>query len=59
MPSLEGKVSETIKSRDDLYSYLGNCENGQDFVISKELVLRGTNGVGTFGGSEDHAAILG
>lgn len=37
----------------DLASYLGTCENGQSFGE-----LAGDKGVGTFGGSEDHTAIL-
>ena len=37
----------------DLAQYLGTIENGQSF---KELA--GDKGVGTFGGSEDHTAIL-
>jgi galactokinase len=38
---------------EDLAGYLGTTENGQTF---KSLV--GDRGVGTFGGSEDHTAIL-
>jgi galactokinase len=37
----------------DLAGYLATVENGQDFGT-----LGGDRGVGTFGGSEDHAAIL-
>ena len=37
----------------ELAAYLGAVENGQDFGP-----LAGDRGVGTFGGSEDHAAIL-
>jgi galactokinase len=37
----------------DLATYLACCENGLSFGG-----LRGRRGVGTFGGSEDHAAIL-
>lgn len=44
---------ENIQSREDLAGYLGTVENGQTF---KRLV--GDRGVGTFGGSEDHTAIL-
>ena len=36
-----------------LGEYLGTCENGQSFGP-----LAGDKGVGTFGGSEDHTAIL-
>lgn len=43
----------------NLSTYLGNCENGGDYIHNGHI-LRGTvkGGVGTFGGSEDHAAIL-
>ncbi len=42
-----------IVRREDLAEYLGTVENGQDFRS-----LRGEAGVGTFGGSEDHVAML-
>jgi galactokinase len=42
-----------IRSSEDLAGYLGCCENGQSFG---ELI--GDRGVGTFGGSQDHTAIL-
>ena len=42
-----------IKSLSDLAGYLGTVENGQSFGS-----LAGDRGVGTFGGSEDHTAIL-
>ena len=56
----------------NLSTYLGNIENGRDYCKSDlsagdgevpgrwSVVLKGTvqGGVGTFGGSEDHAAIL-
>jgi galactokinase len=42
-----------IASREDLAGYLGTIENGQSFGP-----LIGDLGVGTFGGSEDHTAIL-
>ena len=42
-----------IQSQTDLASYLGCIENGQNY---RSLV--GDGGVGTFGGSEDHTAIL-
>jgi len=42
-----------IRSREDLAGYLATVENGQDFGS-----LTGGAGVGTFGGSEDHTAIL-
>lgn len=42
-----------IRSTDDLAGYLGAVENGLDFGP-----LLGDAGVGTFGGSEDHTAIL-
>ena len=41
-----------------LYTYLGNCENGRDFIVPSVGVLEGSAGVGTFGGSEDHTAIM-
>lgn len=44
---------ENILDRYDLAGYLGCIENGQSF---KGLV--GKKGVGTFGGSQDHTAIL-
>merc|ERR1711865_627093 len=37
---------EHLKTKEDLYGYLGNCENGQNF----NDVLTGDKGVGTFGG---------
>jgi galactokinase len=43
----------TIRTPLDLSVYLACAENGQGF-----RGLEGDNGVGTFGGSEDHAAIL-
>ena len=42
-----------LRSREALAHYLGCIENGQTFGA-----LRGDAGVGTFGGSEDHTAIL-
>ena len=42
-----------IASVEDLAGYLGTVENGQSFGE-----LAGDKGVGTFGGSEDHTAIL-
>ncbi len=42
-----------IGSTTDLAGYLGTVENGQTFGP-----LAGDKGVGTFGGSEDHTAIL-
>ena len=42
-----------VRSADDLASYLGCVENGESFRS-----LSGHAGVGTFGGSEDHVAIL-
>jgi galactokinase len=42
-----------ISSAEDLAGYLGCIENGQTFKS-----LTGDAGVGTFGGSEDHTAIL-
>ena len=42
-----------IRSPEDLAGYLGTIENGQSFGA-----LEGDRGVGTFGGSEDHTAML-
>jgi galactokinase len=42
-----------IEGPEDLAGYLGCLENGQTFKA-----LPGDRGVGTFGGSEDHTAIL-
>jgi galactokinase len=42
-----------IHTLEDLAGYLGTVENGQSFGT-----LAGDKGVGTFGGSEDHTAIL-
>ncbi|HEY8485315.1 MAG TPA: galactokinase family protein [Longimicrobiales bacterium] len=42
-----------IRGPEDLAGYLGTVENGQSFGS-----LAGDRGVGTFGGSEDHTAIL-
>jgi galactokinase len=44
---------ENIRNAIDLSVYLACAENGQSF-----RALEGDAGVGTFGGSEDHAAIL-
>eukprot|EP00040_Diaphanoeca_grandis_P040465 m.261840 g.261840 ORF g.261840 m.261840 type:complete len:497 (+) comp43324_c0_seq1:114-1604(+) len=44
---------DNIKNSEDLMEYLGCNENGQNF---KGLI--GDKGVGTFGGSEDHTAIM-
>ncbi len=47
------QFTANIRSREDLAGYLGCLENGQTF-----RALEGDRGVGTFGGSEDHTAIL-
>lgn len=47
------QYGENIASTIDLAGYLGTIENGQSFGS-----LQGEKGVGTFGGSEDHTAIL-
>jgi galactokinase len=47
------EYAENFSSAEDLAGYLGCMENGQTY---KSLV--GDGGVGTFGGSEDHTAIL-
>jgi galactokinase len=44
---------ENVHGMADLAGYLGSVENGQPFGA-----LSGDHGVGTFGGSEDHTAIL-
>lgn len=46
-------LRKEIRSIDELASYLSCVENGESFGS-----LRGHAGVGTFGGSEDHVAIL-
>mmetsp|Transcript_88606 Transcript_88606/g.225541 ORF Transcript_88606/g.225541 Transcript_88606/m.225541 type:complete len:522 (+) Transcript_88606:69-1634(+) len=48
------KFREHLKTPEELYSYLGFIENGQNCGS----VLVGDKGVGTFGGSEDHTAIM-
>ena len=45
---------DNLRTEEELYSYLGFIENGQDCGP----VLVGDRGVGTFGGSEDHTAIM-
>ena len=47
------EYAANVKSSEDLAGYLGCIENGQSFGA-----LAGDHGVGTFGGSEDHTAIL-
>ena len=47
------EYKNNIDSKESLAGYLGTCENGQNFGS-----LVGDKGVGTFGGSEDHTAIL-
>ena len=44
---------DNIQGRESLAAYLGAVENGSSFGS-----LAGSSGVGTFGGSEDHTAIL-
>ncbi len=44
---------QCIGNLEDLAEYLGTVENGQTF-----RGLQGDRGVGTFGGSEDHTAVL-
>ena len=48
-----GRYQDNIHDRLDLAEYLGCIENGLGF---RELA--GSAGVGTFGGSQDHAAIM-
>jgi len=47
------QYQENLHAPEDLAGYLGTVENGQTFGS-----LEGDRGVGTFGGSEDHTAIL-
>lgn len=47
------EFGSNIQSPEDLAGYLGTLENGQTFGS-----LVGDKGVGTFGGSEDHTAIM-
>lgn len=47
------KYQDNIKDNIDLSQYLASIENGRTFND-----LKGSKGVGTFGGSEDHTAIL-
>ena len=47
------EYKSNIHSPEDLAGYLGTIENGQSFGS-----LAGRKGVGTFGGSQDHTAIL-
>jgi len=51
--SLRDVYRQAIESDLELAAYLGTIENGQSFGP-----LTGDRGVGTFGGSEDHTAIL-
>jgi galactokinase len=52
---LDGRKAyrDNVKSAEDLAGYLGTIENGQNFGC-----LQGDKGVGTFGGSEDHTAMI-
>ena len=52
--SLAARLAEHLPTAEDLCHYLGCIENGQDCGPS----LPGDAGVGTFGGSEDHTAIM-
>ncbi len=47
------EFQQNIQSKFELAEYLGCIENGQNYKN-----LTGEKGVGTFGGSQDHAAIL-
>jgi galactokinase len=47
------RYREAIRTREDLAGYLASVENGRSFGT-----LAGDQGVGTFGGSEDHTAML-
>jgi len=50
----DSKFLSSFTSSEELCHYLGCIENGQDCGST----LPGDNGVGTFGGSEDHTAIM-
>jgi len=50
--------ARSIQSAADLYTFLGNIENGKHYKPGQPGQLDGTGGVGTFGGSEDHTAIM-
>ena len=52
-PALAPEYRQNIHSPEDLAGYIATHENGQNFGT-----LVGDKGVGTFGGSEDHTAIL-
>jgi len=52
LPSRQ-EYRRNLRTPEDLAGYLGCVENGSDFGD-----LAGGRGVGTFGGSEDHTAIL-
>jgi galactokinase len=49
----DARYQDAIATPDDLAGYLATVENGQSFGP-----LTGHGGVGTFGGSEDHTAML-
>lgn len=49
----DGRFNGLFEHTEDLAQYLGAVENGLPY-----LTLEGDTGVGTFGGSEDHTAIL-
>jgi galactokinase len=52
-------IGSGVEGEANLYTYLGNIENGKDFRPGQgDLTLKGMGGVGTFGGSEDHTAIM-
>ena len=51
--AVTAEYREHLSTATALAGYLGTVENGQSFGP-----LRGDRGVGTFGGSEDHTAIL-
>jgi galactokinase len=50
---MRAEYTRAIDGSDSLAEYLGAVENGLDY-----RTLKGERGVGTFGGSEDHTAIL-
>eukprot|EP00946_MAST-07B_sp_MAST-7B-sp1_P004804 g4804.t1 len=58
-PTYSKSIGSGAEGEANLYTYLGNIENGKDFRPGQDgFTLHGMGGVGTFGGSEDHTAIM-
>jgi galactokinase len=58
-PTFAKSIGAGAEGEANLYTYLGNIENGKDFRPGQDdFTLHGMGGVGTFGGSEDHTAIM-